>query len=72
MAIKFSRNEGIFTLTTKHTAYAIQIAHGKYPLHIYYGKKSGKIEPWDPTVVSFSPYLAEFSNTWSRSEEHTV
>ena len=65
MAIKFSRKDGIFTLTTKNTAYAFQIAHGKYPIHIYYGKKSGKITPWDPYVISFSPYLEQFGNTWS-------
>lgn len=65
MAIKFQRSNGIFTLTTKRTAYAFQIAHGKYPVHIYYGKKGGEIKPWDPYVVSFSPYLEQFGNCWS-------
>ncbi len=37
--ISYDDKSGIFKLTTANTAYAFQIVGGKYPVHLYYGKK---------------------------------
>ena len=65
MPIRFSSKDQIFTLTTKNTKYVFGIAHGRYLVHYFYGKKSAKAEPFKPYVVSFSPYREQFGNTWS-------
>ncbi len=66
MSVKFSRNDQIFTLTTKNTMYAFKVEGGKYLVHLYYGKKRPSPElKFNPYVVSFSPYRKEFGNTIS-------
>lgn len=39
MSIKFEKNGMRFRLRTKNTEYDLMILHGKYPVHLYYGKK---------------------------------
>ncbi len=65
MAIHFSREDKLFTLTTKNTTYIFGIAQDRYLVHQYYGKKGGKYTPYRPYVISMAPYRAEFGNTWS-------
>ncbi len=66
MAIKFSKADGRFTLTTKDTLYAMTVLHGRYLVHTYYGKKLPAPElGFEPCVVSFSPYKAEYGNQYS-------
>ena len=56
MAIKFNEATNTFALETKNTAYVFCIAHGKYPVHLYYGKKKGEYPEYRPTLKSFQPY----------------
>ena len=66
MSIKFSKQEGRFLLTTKDTLYAITLLHGRYLVHSYYGKKRPAPDlKFEPCVVSFSPYKAEYGNQYS-------
>ncbi len=39
MSISYQEKEQIFHLQTKNTSYIIKILEGKYPVHIYWGKK---------------------------------
>ena len=39
MAILFDKQEQIFYLHTKNTSYVMGVLHGKYLLHLHYGKK---------------------------------
>ena len=60
MAIKFDRKTARFFITTEHTAYVIGIIHGKYPVHLYYGKKKRGLDPqYSHRLHSFSPYRIE-------------
>ena len=66
MSIKFLKQEGRFLLTTKDTLYAITLLHGRYLVHSYYGKKRPAPDlSFEPCVVSFSPYKAEYGNQYS-------
>ncbi|OIK16550.1 alpha-galactosidase [Bacillus sp. MUM 116] len=38
MPIEWDENEGIFHLYNSNVSYLIQIVHGKYPAHLYWGK----------------------------------
>ena len=37
--IQFNENNQTFILSTENTCYAFKIAHNKYPVHLYYGKR---------------------------------
>ena len=39
MPIQFDEKENLFHLQTKHSSYIFCIAHEKYPVHLYYGKR---------------------------------
>ncbi len=39
MPILWNETEKLFHLKTKHSSYIFCIAHGKYPVHLYYGKR---------------------------------
>ena len=54
--ITFDQKKKIIKIDTKNTTYAMQISHGRYLLHLYYGKKTDKINPHREKVVSFCPY----------------
>ena len=48
-------------IRTKHTAYALGILYGKYPIHLYYGKKARSIDlTYKPNIRSFSPFYPEY------------
>ena len=42
--INFDKNSQIIKIDTKNTTYAMEISHGKYVLHLYYGKKTDYIK----------------------------
>lgn len=66
MAIKFSREQQLFTLTTAKTLYAFRVVNGCYLVHSYYGKKLPTPNlVFEPYVVSFSPYRKEWGNCYS-------
>ncbi|MBQ8398578.1 MAG: hypothetical protein IJX08_01285, partial [Clostridia bacterium] len=65
MPIKFKKETKTFILTTKNTAYAFSVECDRYLVHQYYGKKTASFKPYEPCVVSFSPYLKEAGNRWS-------
>ena len=47
-------------LRTKNTAYALGILYGKYPVHLYYGKRTRNMDlSYHSKVYSFSPFYPE-------------
>ena len=47
-------------LRTAHTAYALGILYGKFPVHLYYGRKTRGMDlTYRPNVRSFSPFYPE-------------
>ena len=47
-------------LRTEHTMYALGILYGKYPIHLYYGKKTPRADlTYRTNVRSFSPFYPE-------------
>ena len=60
MSIRFIKERGRFLLNTKKTTYAFEIMNGRYLRHLYYGRKTDKIEASEPQVISFSPYIHGF------------
>ncbi len=65
MSIRFIKESGRFILNTKGSTYAFEIMGGKYLRHLYYGKRTNKIEPGELKTVSFSPYIDVFGPTYS-------
>lgn len=63
--IRFDEKTKIITINTKNTTYAMQISHGKYVLHLYYGKKKEDIKKHREKIVSFCPYDAEIGVKFS-------
>lgn len=60
--ISYDDKSGIFKLTTANTAYAFQIVGGKYPVHLYYGKKlaeKGLEKLREGNIYGASVYYAE-------------
>lgn len=58
--ISFDEREGIFRIDTKNTTYAMKIAHGKFLVHLYYGKKADGVSgAYKEYPVDFAPYVAE-------------
>lgn len=54
--ISYNEQTKIIYINTKNTTYAMQISHGKYVLHLYYGKRTDSLKPYKERVVSFCPY----------------
>ncbi|MCD8012803.1 MAG: alpha-galactosidase [Lachnospiraceae bacterium] len=60
--IQYDGTHQVFKLDTPHTSYVFGLADGRYPGHIYYGKRLGDIDlayllrtderPWPPSVFS--------------------
>ena len=65
MAIRFIEESNRFVLETKNSAYVIGIAHGKYPVHLYYGKKRREYPEYRPALKSFQPYSNESGTLFS-------
>ena len=65
MSIIFNSKEKIFYIQTKNSTYAMQVAHNRYVLHLYYGKKREDISPWQERIVSFAPYDADIGVEFS-------
>ena len=63
--ITFEENSRIIRIDTKNSTYAMQISHEKYVLHLYYGKRTEYIEPYQERVVSFAPYVADIGVNFS-------
>ena len=69
MSIKFEKNGMRFRLRTKNTEYDLMILHGKYPVHLYYGKKVRGLDPqYFHRLHSFSPYKREEDEELSLDE----
>ena len=69
MSIKFEKNGMRFRLRTKNTEYDLMILHGKYPVHLYYGKKVRGLDPqYFHRLHSFSPYKSEEDEELSLDE----
>ena len=65
MPIRFDKDTKAFTITTKRTKYVFSVAHDKYLIHQFYGKKSERFDFFAPYMVSFAPYQKSFGNGWS-------
>lgn len=70
--IIFDEQRKIFKIHTQNTTYAMQILHGKYVAHLYYGKRMDDIPDFKKTTASFTPYYKEenecFSFGWTATE----
>lgn len=65
MSIKFDEKSSRFILETKSSAYVIGIVHGKYPVHLYYGKKRRTYPEYRRQLKSFQPYSLENGETFA-------
>ncbi len=66
MAIKILNEENKIILRTKNTMYAMELLHGKYPVHLYYGKNERNPElTFQNNYRAFSPYYEEFGTKYS-------
>ncbi len=65
MAIFFNEEKKTFTLETLNTKYILQIVFGRFPVHLYYGKKDGEVPEYNDRYRAFSPYLAEYARKYS-------
>ena len=66
MSVYFDEQTKKITLETENTSYVMQILFGKYPVHLYYGKKGSEqnaayVNPYK----SFSPYFEEHGTDYS-------
>lgn len=59
MSISFDEKTSRFFLGTKNSAYVIGIVHGKYPVHLYYGRKRREYPVYQRRLKSFQPYSIE-------------
>ncbi|MBQ9802246.1 MAG: alpha-galactosidase [Clostridia bacterium] len=59
MAISMDRKNGYFYLRTKNTVYVLGLHEGKYPVHLYYGKRvKSPVLSSHTQALSFAPYYA--------------
>ena len=65
MSIRYNEEKQTFTLETKNSAYVVGIAHGKYPVHLYYGRKKREYPEYRPALKSFQPYSNESGTLFS-------
>lgn len=65
MSIRFLKQEKRFVINTKSTTYAFQILKDRYLAHIYYGKKTNKLNFTESREIAFAPYPAEFGPSYS-------
>ena len=57
MSITFISETNQFWLDTKNTRYAFAITHGKFPVHLHYGKKEEVAI--NKQIISFAPFYKE-------------
>lgn len=61
MSISFLSERALFTLETQNTRYAFQLAHGKFPVHLYYGAKDDTpLKDFSSRDVAFSPVYSAY------------
>lgn len=56
MSVRYDESKAKFIIETKNSAYVIGVVHGKYPVHLYYGKKRREYPDFRPAMKSFQPY----------------
>lgn len=60
MSIKISRKTNEITIKTANTMYVMEMRHGKFPVHLYYGRNGRGVKyEYKSPVTSFSPYFEE-------------
>lgn len=65
MAIEIMNNENRIILKTNNTMYVIGILYDKYPVHIYYGKKTENLDlTFKNNFRDFSTYNVEYGKTY--------
>ena len=61
MSITVNSERNLFILSTDNTVYVFQIVCGKFPVHLYYGKKiDTEIADYKCRPVSFAPFYREY------------
>lgn len=68
MSISYNTETNQFILETANSVYITEIVHGKYPCHVYYGKKDGAEHRFSRPLHSFSPYVEEDGGIFSLDE----
>lgn len=70
--IIFDKTHNLFKIHTQNTTYAMQIVHGKYVAHLYYGKRKDDIGDFTLQRTSFAPYYPDeeenISLDWLQTE----
>ena len=70
MSIRILKNENKIILKTQNTTYAMEILHGKFPIHLYYGKNSPNANlTFESRHRSFSPNYAEYGRNFAPDNE---
>lgn len=60
MSITFDKENYRFTIKTKNTMYVMEMLHGKFPVNLYYGKKTTKKEFSNHSLkMAFEAYYEE-------------
>lgn len=62
LSVIFNAQNNRFILDTNNTRYAFELMHGKFPVHLHYGKKED-VE-LDSRVISFAPFYKEHGLTY--------
>ncbi|MBE6548803.1 MAG: alpha-galactosidase [Ruminococcaceae bacterium] len=66
MSIKILTEENKIILKTKNTMYVMEMLHGRFPVHLYYGKNTKNTDfNFDNNYRSFSPYYEEYGKSFS-------
>ena len=70
MSIRILKNENKIVLKTKSTTYAMEILHGKFPVHLYYGKSSPNLSlTFESRHRAFSPNYPEYGRNFAPDNE---
>ena len=64
MSIRIIKKEKKFIINTKNTTYAFEVSNDRYLRHLYYGKKTSKIESDSFQCIAFAPYLEELGDKY--------
>ena len=56
--IQYIEDKKIFVLYTENTCYAFKIAHGKFPVHLYYGNRKNAVFHYEEEAVNFAPVVS--------------
>ena len=70
MSIRILKDENKIILKTKNTTYAMEILHGKFPVHLYYGKSSPNLSlTFESRHRAFSPNYPEYGRNFAPDNE---